>query len=192
MNLNEPDTNLSNSIWTQIDEEFPSLVLPDTPTEEEEMAHAEREALRSTTFDSRYKEQRQAAIIADRSNLSVELKDEIEFWDATNPTIRKSGKVVILGEREAILRMWAENSLKAKQPVVPQTLTPRQFRLAMLSAGVTPDTVTSMLSDNPAALIEWEYASEIKRDHPLIGALAAQMGKSEAEIDQIFIMGDNL
>lgn len=76
-------------------------------------------------------------------------------------------------------------------PVVPQSVTMRQARLAMLQAGIL-DKVEELIAAMPgdegrAARIDWEYALEVRRDWPLIAALGSQLGLSEQQIDDLFM-----
>jgi hypothetical protein len=77
-------------------------------------------------------------------------------------------------------------------PVAPVIeVTPRQLRLALLTSGITPAAVAGVIGQLPepqrtAALIEWEYATVMRRDHPLIGSLAGALGKTNADIDALF------
>ena len=62
--------------------------------------------------------------------------------------------------------------------VVPTSVTPRQARLALLQIGKL-DAVSAALTAIPdparrtAAQIEWEYATVIERNSPLVTSLAA-------------------
>jgi hypothetical protein len=74
---------------------------------------------------------------------------------------------------------------------VPQSVTMRQARLALLGAGVLA-TVNAAIASMPgdqgeAARIEWEYARDVLRDSPLIGGLMPALGMTEQQIDQLFI-----
>ena len=71
-------------------------------------------------------------------------------------------------------------------------VTLRQFRLALLKNNINPQMITELLSDNAEGLIEWEYASEISRDHPLVESLGVILNKSEEEINQIFDLAKTL
>lgn len=79
---------------------------------------------------------------------------------------------------------------------VPQSITMRQARLALLSAGLLAqvDAAIDGLDepDRTTARIEWEYALEIRRDHTLIAGLAAIMNLSEPQIDDLFIAAAEL
>lgn len=75
---------------------------------------------------------------------------------------------------------------------VPQSVTMRQARLAMLNAGIlhlVDDAIAAMPSpDKEAAQINWEYASEIARNDTMIGALALSLGMTEQNVDELFIV----
>lgn len=189
MDLKEPNTELTNSIWEEIIIDIPNIELSDEPTEEEVEAFEENKINQQMEFISRYDTQRSAQILADRDTLDASFKAEVEKWDNDEPEIYKSGHLQVLGNREIFLRQWATNSLEV---YVPQSLTPRQFRLSMLAAGIEAETIVTMLSGNDAALIEWEYATEVKRDYPLLVSMGAALGKTEEEIDAIFIYGETL
>lgn len=67
---------------------------------------------------------------------------------------------------------------------VPDQVSMRQARLALLSAGLL-DQVDGAIAD-PAARIEWEYAQIVKRDSPLIAGLTGGLGLTEAQVDDLF------
>lgn len=74
---------------------------------------------------------------------------------------------------------------------VPESVTMRQARLAMLGAGILDD-VEALIQQMPgdegrAARIDWEYALDVRRDWPLINALGSQLGLTEQQIDELFI-----
>lgn len=77
----------------------------------------------------------------------------------------------------------------APAPAPTPNLTPRQFRLGMLSIGITRAMVDGAIAAMPdatereLATIEWEYSTVIQREHPLVGQLATAFGKTAAEID---------
>lgn len=79
---------------------------------------------------------------------------------------------------------------------VPQSVTMRQARLALHAAGLLSSVDAAIASmDEPAktaALIEWEYASAVERNAGLVPAMAAALGMSEADIDDLFIAAATL
>jgi hypothetical protein len=74
----------------------------------------------------------------------------------------------------------------------PLTLTPRQLRLGLLSLGISPATIAARLAGNEAAQIEWEYAQEIRRDHPLVTSLAATLGMDATALQDFYRTASNL
>lgn len=75
--------------------------------------------------------------------------------------------------------------------VIPASVTARQARLALLQIGKL-DAVSAALTAIPdpaqrtAAQIEWEYATVIERNSPLVTSLAAGLGLTATDIDALF------
>jgi hypothetical protein len=67
----------------------------------------------------------------------------------------------------------------------------RQARLALLQAGklAAVDAAIAALPSpaKEAAQIEWEYATEVKRDSQLVTQLAPSLGLDDAALDALFI-----
>ena len=83
------------------------------------------------------------------------------------------------------------------KPPVPQSVTMRQARLALLRAGLLDqvDTAIAAIPDpaqRRAAEIEWEYATVIERNSSLVAALSAQLGLDAATLDSLFLVGGTL
>jgi len=79
---------------------------------------------------------------------------------------------------------------------VPQSVTMRQARLALLGAGRLA-SVESAIAAMPGAQgdvarIEWEFSSEVRRAQPLVAALAPVLGMTEGQIDELFIAASAL
>lgn len=84
----------------------------------------------------------------------------------------------------------------APAPVVPEAVTMRQARLALLGAGLL-SSVDAAIDGLPspmreAARIDWEYASEVRRDSPLIVQMGAPLGLDDAQIDALFVAAASL
>ena len=77
-------------------------------------------------------------------------------------------------------------------PVIPQSITIRQARLALLGAGLLDTVNAGMAGMGQSAQIEWEFASEVQRSNPLIGAMAAALGMTDAQLDDLFTLGSTL
>lgn len=78
----------------------------------------------------------------------------------------------------------------APSPPVPEVVTMRQARLALLQAGLLDDAEAAIASlpeaTRRAAQIEWEYATELRRDHALLAAIGASLSLNSADIDGLF------
>jgi len=81
-------------------------------------------------------------------------------------------------------------------PTVPSFVSMRQARLALLGAGLLPQVEVAFDQmdepDKSAATIEWEYATELRRDHPLVASLAAALGLTEQQVDDLFIAASQI
>ena len=92
-------------------------------------------------------------------------------------------------ERDVYDAMIAEEERLA-QPI-PE-ITPLQFRLVLLSQGITEAQIDSLLdaivdpSEKAVALLTWNKASIFKRDHPMIVSMGATMGFTELQMDELF------
>jgi hypothetical protein len=101
------------------------------------------------------------------------------------------------------LQQWLEdNPGFPRQPYVPPTteelrvsmpnLTARQLRLGLIGNGIMPSQVDAALNAMPAgaakemALVEWDYASNFRRLHPLIASVGAALKLSDAQIDAMW------
>ena len=81
--------------------------------------------------------------------------------------------------------------LKRKEALKVKSITPRQARLKLLEVGLL-DELESIITTNRAWQIEWEYATEVKRDSLLIDAVASQAGLTSEQVDEMFIEASKL
>lgn len=75
---------------------------------------------------------------------------------------------------------------------VPQVVTMRQARLALLSAGLLDQVQTAIAQAPRAFQIAWEFASDVERNSPVIAALSSTLGLTEEQIDNLFILAGGL
>lgn len=77
--------------------------------------------------------------------------------------------------------------------VVPRSITRRQFKLALLGMGLLDDVETAIAASPDRALqISYADALDFERNNPLVLAMSAMLGKTEAELDALFIAGSKL
>lgn len=90
-------------------------------------------------------------------------------------------------------RLACLNSLDYKQ-AVPSTITASQARVALHRSGLL--SAVTELVDNPATPQEikifWEYEVELNRDSPALNAMAATLGLTQSQIDDLFRAGSKI
>ena len=74
---------------------------------------------------------------------------------------------------------------------VPQTITPRQLRLHLLAIELL-DEVEALCSADRAMSIWFEYSLDFQRSHPMIEAMAVQLGLTQNDMDTFFIEASKL
>lgn len=90
-----------------------------------------------------------------------------------------------------------ERPAAVSQPMpVPQHVTMRQARLALLGAGLLAGIEAAINAlpspQKEAARIEWEYSQEVQRHNGFVSALAPVLGLSDGQIDALFIAAAQL
>lgn len=75
---------------------------------------------------------------------------------------------------------------------VPESVTMRQARLALLASGALTSVNAAVTAAGEAARIEWEFAQEVRRDWPLVNQLTAALGWTSEQVDALFIAAENL
>lgn len=94
---------------------------------------------------------------------------------------------------------WDGVSFTPAQPEpakVPQSVTMRQARLALLQAGKLATVNAAIASmggaQGESARIEWDYSNEVQRAQPLVAALGGVLGMTSDQLDQLFITAATL
>lgn len=79
---------------------------------------------------------------------------------------------------------------------VPQAVTMRQARLALLGAGKLAQVEAAINAlqepQKSAAKITWEYSQEVQRHNGLVPQMAAALGMTDAQIDALFVAASKL
>jgi hypothetical protein len=101
---------------------------------------------------------------------------------------------------ESVLEDMTQEEIDALQPHDTiqsiNVVTMRQARLALLQQGLLSQ-VQSAIDALPspqkeAAQIEWDYSSEVHRDKAFVQTLAAALGLSEQQLDDLFLLASTL
>ena len=75
--------------------------------------------------------------------------------------------------------------------IIPQVITMRQARLQLLEVGLLDD-VEALVALDRKSQIEWEYASEVYKESPLIESVKEAMSLTDKQIDDMFIAASKL
>ena len=115
-------------------------------------------------------------------------------YNASTHKLVESGTEVIDGltykHYDAIAKS-AEEIEAERKASVPSQITPRQCRLQLLTLGLL-DEVETMCSANREMKIWFEYSLDFQRNHPMVDAIAAQLGLTEIQVDTMFIEASKL
>ena len=77
-------------------------------------------------------------------------------------------------------------------PRIPQVVTIRQARLALLQAGLLEAVEAAIAQAEQSVQIEWEYATEIRRAWPALVALQPTLGLTDEQVDELFVLAAGL
>lgn len=72
------------------------------------------------------------------------------------------------------------------------SVTPWQIRKALNATGLRAAVEAAVSGADQTTRDAWEFAQEFRRDNPLIGAVAAQLGKTAQEVDDLFALARSL
>jgi hypothetical protein len=99
--------------------------------------------------------------------------------------IKDDGSRQVLKPNDPRLKGIVIGPYEPPPPPVPD-LTPLQLRQGLLAAGMLDD-VEALIAAGPVDLrLAYQHASAFERSHPMIAALAAQIGLSDAAVDHLF------
>lgn len=131
--------------------------------------------------------------VADLGYLPIESDDKPEIQEGEE---LKQGPLVYDADEQRIIRQWIVVPAPEPETVVPDRVTMRQARLALHAAGILPQVQPAINAlpepDKTAAQIEWDYSSEMFRNHGFVNILGSQLGLTSEQIDQLFIQAATL
>ena len=115
--------------------------------------------------------------------------------------------VVPDGHRARWSNGWAVEAIPQPEPepepeplppmVIPQSVTMRQARLALLGVGLLDDVYAAIAAipdpvQRKAAEIEWEYAQTVDRNSPFTQQMAAGLTLTAEQLDALFTQAAGL
>ena len=75
----------------------------------------------------------------------------------------------------------------------PKVVTMRQARLALLQSGILQTVQDAIANGTDEAMkIEWEYATEVKRDWDSLVTLTTALGITDLQLDDLFQLASTL
>lgn len=80
--------------------------------------------------------------------------------------------------------------IEANQPAIIPTITMRQARLSLLKDNLLSTVDAAITTDEQ--IIWWDYSTTVERSNPLVIEVLTALGKSDEEIDQMFIGASQL
>lgn len=99
---------------------------------------------------------------------------------------------------ETYVRDLSQQEIDQRIPQPPDTCSPRQLRIALIQTGISPSIIDAQIDgisdpvQKEISRAEWEYALEIKKEHPLVGMIAASLNLTEQQVTDIFILAVTL
>lgn len=75
---------------------------------------------------------------------------------------------------------------------VPEAVTPLQIRMAINKMGLREQVEAYVLTLSQSEQDAWEYATIVERTNPVLVNGAIALGKTEEELDQLFILASTL
>jgi len=75
-------------------------------------------------------------------------------------------------------------------PAIPQMVSAFQAKAALLNAGLLDDVKELMAAPGTPAIakLAWSEAVEFRRDSPTIAAMQGELGLTDAQVDDLFIV----
>lgn len=116
------------------------------------------------------------------------------IYDADNETV-DGETYVVSADSVAVVANIRQLSAEEKSQATSDkraamVVSMRQARLALMGAGLLSQIEAAIAGlESPtkeAVLIEWEYAQDVRRTHTWVMALAAQLGITDAQLDDLF------
>ena len=114
-------------------------------------------------------------------------------WTRTEPPVLRIGEYAVWqGTGWAVTtQLYSAPTIVEKVEVTP-AVSMRQARLALLQNNLL-DAVNAAVGQMPqAAQIEWEYATEVRRDNALVAAMQGLLGWTDVQMDGLFTLAATL
>ena len=84
------------------------------------------------------------------------------------------------------------NEDKVREIHTPKVVSMRQARLALLQVGLLDDVNSAISAGSTEDKITWEFATEVRRNDPLVINLSAYLDLSQEDLDNLFTLAASL
>jgi hypothetical protein len=115
---------------------------------------------------------------------------EVEFVVGSDGGKPPNVKITDLAQFQSALDAWftwmPPSPSKPPEPPPVTQVSMRQARLALLAADLLDDVEVMMSEADRAVRIEWEYATVVDRNSPLVAAIGSALGLTDEQIDALF------
>lgn len=137
-------------------------------------------------------------LVLNNNILAVDPVDAGDAWqtsDAIYPKHVVEGALIV--EVEALPDDYAPGRytydggfVRVPDPVpllpVPELVSMRKARRALLAAGLLDDVETAIAAASREVQIDWEFATEVRRDYPILREIQSAQGLTDAQVDDLF------
>ena len=117
-------------------------------------------------------------------------------------TNTQSGKDVELwllqGNEPDFFEGTAEEIAEANKQVVPIQVKNMKFRLALIKSGIMPSSIDTAITQMPEGAMKeniftlWNFADYLERNDASLNYMAGQFNITHEQLDNLFILSDNL
>lgn len=114
--------------------------------------------------------------------LTIPVSSEIyAAWKAdADSCIYSDGEIILNPDYEEIKEQ------KEKARIGNLTMTKRVFALGLQQFGITYSQLKALIATSEQAQLEWDLCVELQRNNPLLDVMAAQMGITPNQLDNMF------
>lgn len=118
----------------------------------------------------------------------------IEFVESIDGTKPGNEHLDVLPSwANACYDVWqAADPIPPEPSVVVTVVSMRQARLALLNGGLLDAVDVAVAGASQADRITWEFATEVRRDDPLVVSIGGALGLTETDIDNLFAAAKEL
>lgn len=93
------------------------------------------------------------------------------------------------------IESFTEEAVQIK--FVPEVVTPRQMRVALITSGISLESIESIIDslpepDRSIIRVTWEYSTEFQRSNPFIASMAPLLNLTNSQVDDLFILASTL